>query len=351
MNTQNSQPITLNQLGWNNLFQQQLTLEDLEQHRFARISAHHRSGYQLLSETGESALPIHKSLPEMTVGDWVVLDENEQFVRLLERQSLFSRKAAGSKVAEQLIAANVTTLFIVCSLNDDFNLSRIERYLAIAHEAEVEPVIVLTKADLCIDSEEKRAKVQALDPMLMVEVVNALDASQCQTLHAWSGLGKTIAFMGSSGVGKSTLVNSLLGEQTQSTGGIRESDSKGRHTTTSRSIHLLNSGGVLIDTPGMRELQIHDCAEGVEQTFSDVQALVEQCRFSDCQHGNEPGCAVNKALEQGTIDERRVNNFLKLMREQERNSSSLAEQRAKSKEFTKFCKVTQSHSRSLKTGY
>ncbi len=286
----------------------------------------------------------------MAVGDWVVLDQHAHFIRLLERQSLFSRKAAGSHITEQLITANVSTLFIVCSLNDDFNLSRIERYLAIAYEADVEPVIVLTKADLCSDCDDKRAQVQSLDSMLMIEVVNALDASQCQGLLTWCSQGKTVAFMGSSGVGKSTLVNSLIGDVTQSTGGIRENDSKGRHTTTSRSLHLLASGGVLIDTPGMRELQIHDCADGVGQTFSDIQTLVEQCRFGDCQHTNEPGCAVVNALNEGSIDIRRINNYIKLMREQERNSASLAQQRSKDKQFTKFCRNVQNEKRSCKKG-
>ena len=350
MNTMSLPPMTLTQLGWNNLFQTQLTLEELEINMVARISEHHRSGYTLLSEQGEITLPVHKSLPVLAVGDWIVLNQQAQFIRLLDRQSLFSRKAAGTKITEQLIAVNVSTLFIVCSLNDDFNLSRIERYLAIAHEADVEPVIVLTKADLCSDCDDKRAQVQSIDSMLMIEVVNALDASQCQRLSTWCSQGKTVAFMGSSGVGKSTLVNSLIGDVTQSTGGIRENDSKGRHTTTSRSLHLLASGAVLIDTPGMRELQIHDCADGVEQTFCDIQALVEQCRFGDCQHTNEPGCAIVKALNEERIDTRRVNNYLKLMKEQERNSASLAQQRSKDKQFTKFCRNVQSENRSRKKG-
>ncbi|MGF1910107.1 ribosome small subunit-dependent GTPase A [Vibrio kasasachensis] len=351
MNSTASSTLTLNQLGWNNLFHQQLTLEDLEHHIIARVSEHHRSGYTLLSEAGEITLSAHKSLPDMAVGDWLILDAEGQFIRMLDRQSLFSRKAAGSKIAEQLIAANVSTLFIVCSLNDDFNLSRIERYLSIAHDAEVEPVIVLTKADLCSDFEDKIAQVQALDSMLFVEALNALDTDQYQPLLSWCKLGKTVAFMGSSGVGKSTLVNGLLGETTQVTSSIREDDSKGRHTTTSRSLHLLNSGGVLIDTPGMRELQIHDCADGVEQTFSDIQALVDQCRFGDCKHNDEPGCAITKALDDGDIDERRVKNYFKLMREQEWNSATLAQQRSKSKLFSKHCRLTQSEHRSRKKGY
>ena len=285
------------------------------------------------------------------MADWVIFNHQGGFERLLDRQSLFSRKAAGSKAAEQLIAANVTTLFIVCSLNDDFNLSRIERYLAIANGAQVEPVVILTKADLCNDAAQKQAQVQSLDRMLMIETVNALDSTQCEALNSWCKAGRTVAFMGSSGVGKSTLVNSLLGDSKQETGGIREHDSKGKHTTTSRSMHFLPNGSVLIDTPGMRELQLHDCAEGVAETFSEIESLVEQCRFSDCQHGDEPGCAIVKALTSGQIDERRLNNYMKLMREQERNSNTLAQQRAKDKQFAKFIKVTVNENVSRKKGY
>ncbi|TFH93274.1 ribosome small subunit-dependent GTPase A [Vibrio ouci] len=351
MNTNTEMPMSLATLGWNNLFQQQLTLDDLENdHTIARVTEHHRSIYKLMSEQGEIQLDIHKSLPSMTVGDWLILDSNQRFGRLLERQSLFHRKAAGSKVHEQLIAANVTTLFIVCSLNDDFNLSRIERYLAIAHEAEVEPVIVLTKADLTDNESELRAQVQALDPLLMVESLNALDQNECQRLAAWCSAGKTVAFMGSSGVGKSTLVNSLLDQDAQMTGGIREDDSKGRHTTTSRSLHFLPSGGVLIDTPGMRELQLIDCTDGVAETFSDVEAFAAQCRFSDCQHQDEPKCRVREAIESGELEERRLTNYLKLQREQQRNTATLAEQRASYKQLTKFYKRVQEESRSHKKG-
>ncbi len=194
-----TQPNPLKLLGWKPFFQQQLTLDDYQDTLFARVIAHHRSGYVVVSEQGETHLPIHPSLPSMTVGDWVVLDGQQQFSRLLERRSLFSRKAAGSKVAEQLIAANVDTVFIVCSLNHDFNLSRIERYLALINEADVEPVIVLTKADLCDDADELKAQVQKLDPLLMVESVNGLDESDVAKLMSWCGEGQTVAFIGSSG--------------------------------------------------------------------------------------------------------------------------------------------------------
>ncbi|MGR5238928.1 ribosome small subunit-dependent GTPase A [Vibrio alfacsensis] len=331
-----TQPNPLKRLGWKPFFQQQLTLDDYEDTLFARVIAHHRSGYVVISEQGELHLPIHTSLPSMTVGDWVILNQNQQFLRLLDRRSLFSRKAAGSKAELQLIAANVDTVFVVCSLNHDFNLSRIERYLALANDAEVEPVIVLTKADLCDDADELKTQVQKLDPLLMVETVNGLDESSVAKLISWCGQGQTIAFIGSSGVGKSTLVNTLLGEQEQVTSGIREDDSKGRHTTTSRSIHLLPSGGILMDTPGMRELQLADCESGVSETFADVEALAQGCRFSDCQHHTEPGCAVQNAINDGSLEMRRLTNYQKLLREQAHNGSTLAQQRAQNKQFGKM---------------
>lgn len=352
MNSQTafSHPMSLQQLGWQPVFQQQLTLEDYDHSVIARITAHHRSGYTLASEQGEITLPIHHNQPAMTVGDWVILNSELQFDRLLVRQSLFSRKAAGSRVAEQYISANIDTVFIVVSLNNDFNLSRIERYLALANEAQVEALIVLTKKDLCDDYEDKVQQVQSLDPMLMIEAVNSLDQDSTQVLSPWCKTGKTVALMGSSGVGKSTLVNSLLGEASQATGGIREDDSKGRHTTTSRSLHLLESGGLLLDTPGMRELQLADCAEGVSETFSDVEELAMHCRFSDCHHESEPGCKIRAAIESGELSERRFTNYQKLLREQARNGASLAEQRASNKQLSKMYRNVQSESRNIKKG-
>ncbi|MCS0455950.1 ribosome small subunit-dependent GTPase A [Vibrio diabolicus] len=341
----------LKRLGWKPFFQQQLTLDDYDDTIFARVIAHHRSGYLLATETGQVHLNAHHSLPNMTVGDWVILNDDQQFVRLLDRLSLFSRKAAGSKVAEQLIAANVDTVFIVCSLNDDFNLSRIERYLALAHEAEVEPVIVLSKADLCDDVNQLKSQVQKLDPLLVIETVNGLDAESTSKLMSWCNEGQTVAFIGSSGVGKSTLVNALLGQQEQATGHIREDDSKGRHTTTSRSIHLLPDGGILIDTPGMRELQLADCEVGVSEAFSDIEVLAQRCRFGDCQHQAEPGCAVQAAIENGKLEVRRFNNYQKLLREQAFNGATLAEQRAQSRQFGKLTRNAMSDKRRRQQSY
>lgn len=344
-------PIAINELGWKTYFQQQLTLEEYEGIIFGRVIAHHRSGYIVCTEQEEFHLEHHISHPQMTVGDWILLDEQHRFVRLLDRKSLFSRRAPGSKLEEQYIAANVDTVFIVCSLNFDFNLSRIERYLTLVNEAKSEAVIVLTKADLCEDVEEKRQQVQSLDPFLMIETVNALEIDSLQGLQSWCSVGQTVAFMGSSGVGKSTLVNTLMKSQTQTTGGIREDDSKGRHTTTSRSMHKMPNGGLLLDTPGMREIQLTASEDGLSETFSDVETLISQCRFADCQHTNEPGCAVRSALESGELDERRVDNYFKLQREQARNSASLAEKRTKDKALGKLYRSVQSESRHRKKGY
>lgn len=337
-------------LGWTPFFQQQLALEEYQDVVPARVVAHHRSEYQLQSEGLPFPLPMISSLPSLTIGDWVLLDESRRFVRLLERKSLFKRKAPGTKLAEQLIAANIDTAFIVCSLNQDFNLSRIERYLALAHEAGVEPVVVLTKADLSQDIEGQRQAVQSLDPLLMIEVVNALDAASCQGLLSWCRAGQTLTLLGSSGVGKSTLVNTLLGQTSQRTGSIREDDSKGRHTTTARSMHFMPSGAVLVDSPGMRELQLAECEEGVRRTFDDIEQLAQRCKFGDCQHQGEPGCEVQQALESGELDPRRLHSYRKLMAEQARNSASLQELRAKDKAFGKMVKTVGASSRQFKRG-
>lgn len=341
---------SLPELGWTPYFQQQLTLDEWEQATPARVIGQHRSQLELLTEQGKQILPLLPDMPALVVGDWVLLDDDGLFIRLLERLSLFSRKAAGSKVTTQNIAANVDTVFIVDSLNSNFNLNRIERYLVLAHDAGVEPVVVLTKADTCADPQQYVQQVQALDRMLMVEAVNALDPANVSVLADWCGNGKTVAFLGSSGVGKSTLINTLSGQTEQETGNIREQDAKGRHTTTARSLHFITNGGMLLDTPGMRELQLADCEQGVEETFSEISELAAQCRFSDCQHQSEPGCMIQKAIQAGDLDQRRLDNYLKLLREQAFNGATIAEKRAKDRDLGKFYRSVMAESTRLKKG-
>ncbi|NAZ93986.1 ribosome small subunit-dependent GTPase A [Vibrio toranzoniae] len=334
-------------LGMRPFFQQQLSLEELESSLLGRIVEQHKSDVVLMSDKETLRFNLPPKLDAICVGDWVVFTP-ERIIRVLERQSLFQRKAAGSALKRQLIAANIDSVFIVSSLNDDFSLNRIERYLALANEAGVEPVIVLTKADLNNDADDIRHQVQQLDPLLSVHCVNALDAQDVSVLESFCQKGKTIAFLGSSGVGKSTLVNSLLAHNEMDTGRIREQDSKGRHTTTFRTIKWLPSGGLLMDTPGMRELQLSDVKEGIQLTFADIESLASECRFSDCVHDGEPGCAVKAAVEKGELSSRRLDNYKKLLREETHNSATLAERRAKDRAFTKMVNSVQVETRSAK---
>lgn len=342
---------TLEQLGWKPFFQQQLNLEELSNLTIGRVVEQHRDCIIVVSPKGQSSLRTMPFDKRVCVGDWVLFDDTLRICKSLERQSLFERKAPGSKMSTQLIAANIDIVMIVCSLNYDFSLNRIERYLATAREAMVEPVIILTKADLCEDSDIKRLQVQELDPMLVVYAINALDKHDIKQLESYCNNGSTLAFLGSSGVGKSTLVNALVGYESQQTGEIREEDSKGRHTTTHRALKVLPQGGILMDTPGMRELQLSSCEQGVSETFSEIGEFADKCRFSDCAHMAEPGCAIQQAIKDGLLSERRLHSYQKLMREQALNGASLAEKRSKDKTFGKLINSTQNASRQYKKGY
>lgn len=299
----------------------------------ARIARMDRSVAVLWSADGEHELDLtlYPRKYEISVGDWLLIEQQPdgqwQGQALLPRFSCISRRAAGERADHQLIAANVNTLFIVSSCNADFSLERLERYLVLALDAGVTPVVLLTKADEADAPNTFVTQAQALQPGLKVLAINALDADHTQALQPWCGAGQTIALVGSSGVGKSTVTNQLCASPQQATQQAREGDAKGRHTTVARSLHRLAAGGFIIDTPGMRELQLPGCADGVDALFTDVTELLGQCRFNDCAHQAEPGCAIRAAIENGRLEERRWRSFEKLQHEQQVNAQSIAQRR------------------------
>jgi ribosome biogenesis GTPase len=256
------------------------------------------------------------------VGDWVLVavrpgEGRATIQRVLARRSQFSRGAAGRSSAEQIVAANIDTVLLVTSFNRDFNVRRIERYLALTWESGATPVVVLNKADLCTDHERWRDEMEVVSQGVPVLVTSALRGDGIDGLTEVLRSSGTTALLGSSGVGKSSLVNALLGDRRQSTLEIRDDDDRGRHSTTSRQLFALPGGGLLLDTPGMRELQIWDAEAGLEHAFADVEALASECRFRDCAHAGEPGCAVAAAIERGDIAAARLESYHRLKREDE----------------------------------
>jgi len=261
--------------------------------------------------------------------------------RLLRRQSLFKRRAAGTGRKLQLIAANVNTLFIVSSCNQDFNPARLERYLALAREARALPVVVLTKADLAENPEEFARDACRLLTGLVVETLDARDSAMAARLMSWCTRGDTVSLVGSSGVGKSTLINTLTATRAATTQDIRAGDDKGRHTTTGRALHRLPAGAWLVDTPGMREIQLTDVGGGLEDVFAEVTAIAASCRFRDCRHQSEPGCAVTAAVLAGTVAAGRIKRWRKLLAEEAHNNETLAERHARNRGFGKLARRMQ----------
>jgi ribosome biogenesis GTPase len=267
--------------------------------------------------------PVHANTADFTVGDWVLTDPHTRaLVRGLSRKTVLRRRVEGKETL-QLVGANIDTLFIVTSCNAEFNIARLERYLALANQAGTVPVILLTKADQVPDAGSFQEQAAALQRGLDVVILNPRAANSAATLARWCGAGKTVAVVGSSGVGKSTLVN-VLADAAQETGGIREHDSKGRHTTTSRSLHAITGGGWIIDTPGTRTLHVSDSADGIGTLFAEITELAHLCRFRDCTHAHEPGCAVRDGVANGTIDPERLIRWRKLLEENHSKTASRA---------------------------
>lgn len=320
----------LNNLGFDAFFQKHFENYQLETFSTGRICAEYKENYKLFSEFGELSANIsgkfrnncttREDFP--SVGDWVLFDyienENKAIIQeVLPRKSKFSRKVAGQQTQEQIIASNVDFAFIVCALNYDFNPRRIERYLSLIWQSGATPVVVLTKTDLCSDVQDKISEVVNIAFGIDIYAISNVSTEGIEILKKYFEGNKTVVLLGSSGVGKSSLINNLAKEEIMKVNGLRSNIEKGQHTTTHKQMIFLPNGGLIIDTPGIRELQLWDAEDGISQTFKDIEELAESCKFNDCTHANEPGCAVRKAISEGILDKSRFENYIKVQKEQE----------------------------------
>jgi ribosome biogenesis GTPase len=321
-------PVELKTLGWDNEFADVFQSHAAQDLLPARVAVAHNYLYQLVSADGELLAEVAGRLrhqgdrPENTpvVGDWVAIkpsqtEQKATIEAVLPRRTAFSRKAAGETTRRQLVAANINTIFLVCGLDDDFNIRRIERYLVAIQESGATAVIVLNKSDTCEDLEAARHATASVAADTPTHVISCLADDGLDSLQVHLTPGHTIALIGSSGVGKSTIINRLLGVDRQRTRTVRPKDGRGRHTTTQRELIVMPGGALLIDTPGMRELQLWDSAQALDDAFDDIDGLAANCRFRDCAHGNEPGCAVRAGVEAGQLARPRFDNYTALKKE------------------------------------
>lgn len=312
----------LRKLGWNSFFGECFR-EYVIEYEPGRVSSVNKNGCKAHTKSGEIKARLsgrqRQDCLYPVVGDWVALSKDNSGTytihAILPRKNKISRKDAGRATGEQVIAVNIDTAFIMTSLNRDLNMRRLERYLAVVRQSGVDPIILLNKSDICTDVDTSINDVKSIAPDVPVYAISATEGVGMEPLSQYLQDGKTVVLLGSSGVGKSTLINALEGIERQKVCEIREDDSRGRHTTTVRELIMLESGGIIIDNPGMRELQLWEAAEGLQNTFRDIEELASQCKFSDCQHDTEPGCMIKRAIKKGTLSQVRFESYVKLQRE------------------------------------
>ena len=341
----------LSDIGWNKNIDANYQRLGINNVILGRVIFHSGKQYKIISTTGELTANLSKTFVDSinnkselpSVGDWVCIKKIDEYrsyhiINLIPRINKISRKVAGEKTEEQIIASNVDIVFIMTSLDDDFNIRRLERYLTMSNQINTIPIIILNKIDKCKDSDNFIEETKKNFENISIIAISAKEGKNIEEVNGFIEKGKTIVLLGSSGVGKSTLINQLLGYSRQKVGDIREKDSKGRHITTSRELILLSNGGMLIDNPGLREIQLWSSDDGIIRTFQDIDKLSKQCRFKDCIHDMEPGCAVKYAVKAGQLSQERLDNFKKLLREQEylNHKRNVYERRKKDRKLGKL---------------
>lgn len=342
-------------LGWDSFFENNLSIQDKNDFVVARVIAEHKNAFTIHDGNTENRAVvsgklfhnIQKTSDMPVVGDWVLLrtspDSNAVIESVLPRKTALIRRAPNDRKTfgndgTQIIASNINIVFIVTSLNQNFNLSRIERALALVYTSGAIPIILLSKSDLCDDAEIKINMVEEIAFGIPVISFSNINMSNINNIKNMILPGETACLIGSSGVGKTSLMN-ILCDRAEKTVEIREKDARGRHATTSRSLYILSNGGLIIDTPGIREIGLVDSDSDLDKLYGDIDALVTQCRFSNCSHTNEPGCAITDAIEKGVLDERRFKNYLKVQKESSFKNDKTNALKAKHEKFKKIAKL------------